>query len=224
VKIGLSKEELHHLRRVRRMVPGETCVAINGRGEEVSACLAEDGSLALQGSVRREPPAARGVALAPALTRTEGFEDAMERAIELGVTAIFPLLTTNTVVRLDERKKQARVERWQRLAVERLKQCERLHLPQIAAPQTLDQFLGGEDCREYRLILLAERAAALPPFRTVVDGMTDAVCLLTGPEGGWTSREILSVRAAMGVEASLGPAILRSETAVLAALATVLAS
>ncbi len=219
----LEKEEARHLARVRRAAPGDECVVINGKGEEVSAVLLEDGGLRVSGEVRHEPLPSRTLAVAPVMTRTDAFEDTLERCIELGVTAIHPLLSESSVVRLDAKKRAARVGRWRRLAIERLKQCERLHLPRIEEPLELSEFLSTGFSSGYHLVALVERDPDTPPLRNVLRGEETGVCLLTGPEGGWSSSELGLLREKACDAASLGDYILRSETALLAGVATVLA-
>ncbi len=222
-EIVLGKDEARHLSRVRRASPGDRCILVNGRGEEADATLLDGGVLRID-AVRRAAPPARALAVAPALTRTDAFEDALERCIELGVTAFHPLVTEHCVVRLDAGKRAARAERWRRLAIERLKQCERLHLPSIGEPCELGDFLESAPTASCRTIILAERETGAPRLRDLVAADSRDICLLVGPEGGWSAEERSLMRQKGCDSASLGDHILRSETALIVAVATVLAS
>jgi len=111
------------------------------------------------------------------------------------------------------------MERWQRIAVESLKQCERRWLPEVAPPVELEALLADLKTRDITPVVLLERAKDVPPLSGMRDKLASVgVCLLIGPEGGWSPEEAELLRKS-GTAASLGDAILRSETAALAALA-----
>lgn len=221
--IAIDRDEAHHLATVRRAGDGATVRVLNGRGVEAEGVLSAKNAVAVDRILRSEPRPAPPLELALALTRTDAFEDAIERAIELGATAFRAIESDHCVVRLDAKKAAARVERWQRMATERLKQCERLWLPDIHGPASLAEAVAAAKGPGVVPVLLAERAVA-PPLADIVRQSPDrGLCLLVGPEGGWSAEERDAALAAGAVAASMGAAILRSETAALAGLATVLA-
>jgi 16S rRNA (uracil1498-N3)-methyltransferase len=153
-----------------------------------------------------------------ALIKFERFEWAVEKATELGVTRVVPVQAQRSERGLDAGARK-RVERWRRIAQEASEQSRRLRPPQIDDPARLDGALA--DAAEYR-IWLDERPGAPALLKAFPAGSGVAVSLAVGPEGGWAEGEREQFRAAGWTGTSLGPAILRAETAVCAALAVVL--
>lgn len=221
--IVLAREEAHHLSTVRRTGEGARVRVLNGRGMEAEGSLVDGKAVEIAAIVRDEPRPQPGIELALALTRTDAFEDAIERGIELGMTAFRPLEAEHCVVRLDAKKAAARADRWHRMAIERLKQCERLWLPRIEAPAAPARAIAAISAEQCLPVFLSERSAAPPLLELAREHAGRSLCLLVGPEGGWSAGERDEAVAAGAVEASLGSAILRAETAALAGLATVLA-
>lgn len=222
--LRLPEEEERHVQQVLRARQGDRIEVLNGRGDRFAGeflCLAVPGARRAAGAVRivellerEEPPPLLAMALA--LTRTDAFEDALRRAVELGATALWPLASDNAVVELKGDRAQKRRERWTRIAVEALKQCERLHLPEVQEAIDVDQALGQCETRHIDPVALLERGDALPRLAALRTDRPTAI--FVGPEGGWSApeREHLRKRARC---ATLGPRILRAETAALAALA-----
>lgn len=221
--ILLSEEEGRHLGTVLRARVGFHVEVLDGAGGLAFGDVVEGGKHGWRIAIREvAPPHARRAApleVAPALTRTDAFDDSLHRAIELGITAFRPILAERTVVELDEKKEARRMERWQRIAVESLKQCERRWLPEVASPVELAALLEELHSRDVTPVVLLERAKDIPPLSGMRDKLAGrGVCLLIGPEGGWSPEEVELLRKS-GTTASLGDAILRAETAALAALA-----
>ena len=154
---------------------------------------------------RGEPPAPLTLGLG--VLHTQAFDWAVEKATELGVTAIVPVLTARVQGRLHE----ARVERWQRLAEAAVAQCGRSRSPRVEKPETLATFLG----RRSGLKLLADPDGVGP--RSWGEG-AQGIAVLVGPEGGLVEDEVAAVAAAGFERVGLGPRTLRAETAVVAAL------
>ena len=175
-------------------------------------CKGALGPLALQ-------PETISITLCAALIKFDHFEWMIEKATELGVTEIIPVIATRTEHGLD-RAAQKRVERWRRIAMEASQQSRRDRLPQIADAVPLRKALDLS--AQYRLALDESRSgppllSALPQYKR--RGATVAV--LVGPEGGWTSEECALFAPADWKPVSLGPLILRAETAAMSALAVV---
>lgn len=222
-RLTLAPEEATHLAKVRRLRDGEEAFVLDGRGTEARALAvdARRGVLEVGDIVRREESPGPALELGLALTRTGAFEDVLARAVELGITAFRPIETEHAVVRLDERKAAARHERWRRLAIERLKQCERLWLPEFHEPLPLAPLLEALSAAAVVPVGLVERAGPdVPPLGGLARSLGAApACLLVGPEGGWTAAEAALLAAPPCRPATLGSAILRAETAALAAVA-----
>lgn len=151
------------------------------------------------------------VVLAVGVLHTAAFDWLVEKATELGATAIVPLLTE----RVQGRRHDARIERWQRIAEAAVAQCGRSRAPQVAEPQRFAAFVSAAS----GLRLVAERDA--PPLASVLEIGGAGMTVLVGPEGGLTDRETAAVHAAGFLGLPLGPRTLRAETAAIAALAVV---
>jgi 16S rRNA (uracil1498-N3)-methyltransferase len=200
----------HHA-RVARVAPGDPVEVLDLAGAvgigtlarwDGKACVVEVANLERG---RGEPPAP--LVLGLAALHTQAFDWAVEKATELGATAVVPVLAA----RVQGGRHAARVERWQRLADAAVAQCGRSRPPAVAEPQPLDEFLA----RACGVRLVGEPGAPVPAaFAPVAGGIT----VLVGPEGGLTDEELEAIRTAGFVGLPLGPRILRAETAAVAAL------
>jgi 16S rRNA (uracil1498-N3)-methyltransferase len=219
-ELRLERGDDHHLRHVLRLKPGDRFVASDGAGREALAELLATGFRLVE---ERSPAAEPGcqVWLLLALARGERFERTLEKATELGVARLTPLLTEHGVVRDpgDNRR-----ERWQRLVREAAALAGRARLPHVDAPWSLDRALSEVDSAT-RLIF-SQGEASWPGWSGSSPdppGKLGSVALLIGPEGGFSPGELEQARAAGWQAAGLGPRNLRVETAATAALALVLA-
>jgi 16S rRNA (uracil1498-N3)-methyltransferase len=166
-----------------------------------------------------EPPVR--MILCAAIVKFDHFEWMIEKATELGVAAIIPMVSVRTERGLDKAAPK-RLERWRRIGLEASQQSRRAHLPEIAEPAAWEDVLAT--AATYRYALDENSAQPLPATFPVERRADDSVALLIGPEGGWTPEERSEFTAAGWAPVSLGPSILRAETAALAALAIVSAS
>jgi 16S rRNA (uracil1498-N3)-methyltransferase len=153
------------------------------------------------------------------LVKFDRFEWIVEKATELGVTEIVPIEATRSERGL-EKAATKRLQRWRRIALEASQQSRRAHLPEISESAPLAEALAR--AATYRYVLdetpgSAPLFQALPAVRTA----QDTVAILTGPEGGWTDEERAAFTTAGWTPVSMGPLILRAETAVISALAVV---
>lgn len=159
------------------------------------------------------------ITLAAALIKFDHFEWMIEKATELGVARIVPIVA----IRSEKGLAQAAVkrsERWRRIGLEAAQQSRRTYLPEISEPVAFDKVLALQGA--YRYVFDEDPTA--PPLFTLLPATrrdTDGVVLLIGPEGGWTDPERSAFTAANWTRASLGPTILRAETAAIAALAVI---
>jgi 16S rRNA (uracil1498-N3)-methyltransferase len=231
--IHLSREESHHLARVLRLRAGDVAFAFDGCGREyrcrVKGTDAHRAELeiieALSDTV--EPPVA--LTLAQALAKGEKFDLIVQKATELGVRAIAPLITENADVRLNDERAEKRAERWRRIALEALKQSGGRRLVEIRQPAALTDFIASlnepstiepplaED-EQTALLVFSERGGV-----TIGEALGDIhhirrVIALVGPEGGWSDDELERLRSRGAAFITLGPRILRTETAALVAL------
>jgi 16S rRNA (uracil1498-N3)-methyltransferase len=211
-----------HLLRVLRLRPGAALTLFNGRGGEYAAELLAAGAgratvrIGAHSAVERESPLR--VTLLQGIARGERMDLIVQKATELGVTAIMPLSCEYSVVRLAGEARARRQERWQGVATSACEQCGRNrppHVHDIIELETACEAVsaGGE---ELRLMLVPEAGVALASL--VSRGLRRAA-LLVGPEGGLSEREQLRAQRAGFQACALGPRILRTETAPLGALA-----
>lgn len=216
-------EEAHHALRVLRMRAGEECEVFNGFGQGVRARISYASGSHMQLDVLEElpplPPVA-GITLAFAIPKGPLVELIVQKAVELGVQRIIPLISERTIVRLSPQEAEAKAEKWRRTVLEACKQCGVRDLPVLEAPQPYAAFLQRGDMPTLRV-----QCAIVPqakPLRQVLEAARAAgqqqIVLLIGPEGDFSPAEYAAAEAAGYEPTSLGPIILRVETAVFLAV------
>lgn len=161
------------------------------------------------------------ITLAPSLLKADKTEFVVQKAAELGANEIVPLITQNTVVRHDEKKAAAKHARLVRIAEEAAKQCGRGVIPDVSAAKSLDEFLAAAKSSGAAVLFFYENAASVPLRERLQKINAAHVAVVVGPEGGFTKDEAERAKRAGCVVTSLGPRILRAETAALAALSIV---
>jgi 16S rRNA (uracil1498-N3)-methyltransferase len=217
----IAGEEARHLTRVLRVEAGQRYEISDNREvylAEIETARKESVVFRTLEKLPAPPPSAR-IELCAALIKFDRFEWIVEKATELGVAEIVPVEATRSDRGL-EKAAGKRVERWRRIALEASQQSRRAVLPEIAEPVPLAQVMAHAGTYRYAL---DENPGAVPLLNTLPAARTvqDTIAILTGPEGGWTEEERASFTAAGWTPVSLGPLILRAETAVIAALAVI---
>ncbi len=213
--IALEAEQAHYLRQVMRRSPGDGVRLFNGRDGEWRGRLLELGRreaiLALEERLRPQVPV-RPLSLLFAPVKRAGTELIVQKATELGASRLQPVITRRT------ERAGLRPERLALIAREAAEQCERLDVPALEEAESLEAALA--DWPAARSLLFCDERAGAPALLDVVAGLAPPAGLLIGPEGGFDPAEHEMLHARPGVLAvSLGPRILRAETAALAALA-----
>lgn len=220
--VTLPQAAYHHLVVVLRRIRGDTVTLFNGRGGEYRVALETVGKRSVVARVLEHHDVAResplSVTLAQAVSKGERMDFTIQKAVELGIAEIQPLVTDRVVVRLNEERWQRKQEHWQSVAVSACEQCGRTRVPRIAPVMDLRDWLSAAPAGALRLVL-APGAAALAPRRTP----GQPVVLLVGPEGGLSEMELKLADLAGFSAMALGPRVLRTETAGMVAL-TVLQS
>ena len=216
-EVALPDELAHHALRVLRLRDGESVILFDGEGGEVDAQLVVRGkaAFALLGERRasdRESPLQ--VVLVQALAAGDKMDWVVQKAVELGAHAVQPVQAERSVLRLAGERADKRVAHWQQVAVAACEQCGRNRVPEIRPLQALALWLGAH--RDALNYVLAPGGAA--GFADEPEPK-DVVHLLVGPEGGWSEVEIAAFDAAGCRPVRLGPRVLRTETAGLAAVA-----
>jgi 16S rRNA (uracil1498-N3)-methyltransferase len=216
--VELPRPIAEHLVRVLRARPGDEFVLFGGDGRECSATLLEVRGLRVTATigaariVDRESPLA--ITLYQCVARGDRMDFIVQKATELGVARIVPVLSQRSVVRLDAAQARSKAEHWQAVAVSACEQCGRNRVPGVEAPRALLPVLGELGAGGVRLLLDAEGSESSAPPRPA-DG---AVAVAIGPEGGFTAEEREAFAVCRFLPVRLGPRILRTETAALAAL------
>jgi 16S rRNA (uracil1498-N3)-methyltransferase len=218
----LPEPAVHHAARVLRLAIGDAVTVFNGAGGESAArivSMSKDHVAVRLGPWRaHEVEPVVPVALLQGLSARERMDFTLQKAVELGVAEIFPVETRRSVMRLAHERAARRVEHWQNLVVAACEQCGRNRVPVVHPVSTLSDWLGAhpQPSSEQRLILsplATTRLRDLPaPQRLLI---------LAGPEGGFAPDEVDMARACGFTPVRLGPRVLRTETAALAALAAV---
>jgi 16S rRNA (uracil1498-N3)-methyltransferase len=215
----LPPEQSHHVARVLRLTAGDAVVAFDGRGNEYDAVIERVSKSAVtlrMGDAKpmdRESPLQ--VTLAQGISSGERMDYTVQKAVELGVYAIQPVVTERSVVRLGSERAAKRVVHWRSIAIAACEQCGRNRVPEIHPVASLAAWLGTPEPHTTRLTLAPDASVRL----VEMDRVAQPLILLVGPEGGLAPRERADAIAAGFTAARLGPRVLRTETAALAALA-----
>jgi 16S rRNA (uracil1498-N3)-methyltransferase len=209
----------HHAVRVLRLKEGDALLLFDGEGGECAARLIRiDGSTVLarigeRRSVERESPLA--VTLVQGLAAADRMDYAIQKAVELGVAAIVPVMAARSVARVEGERARRRAEHWRQIVVAACEQCGRNRLPAIHAPCDFSKWLRAPSTAVSRLLLAPDAGRSLGEL----DRPDGAIELLVGPEGGFTPDESAAAVAAGFHLVRLGPRILRTETVASTALA-----
>ncbi len=210
-----------------RLEPPARVVVFDGEGTEITAEITELGKSAVflkQVLTSRSPSLPYRLILAQALPKGKQMDLIVQKATELGVSTIIPLLSERTVVQVDSAEEEHKVVRWKQIAIEAAKQCGQNWLPEVCRPVRPKAFFGDPepcdvafvgslqaDARDFR--------AAFDEYRERNDGKSPAsAMMLIGPEGDFTPAELALARSAGCIPVSLGPIVLRTETAAIYSL------
>ncbi len=213
------------LATVLRLAPGQTIIAINGDGREVLVELQSVTSRSATGRVVDQRPCAgdpaRDLILFQCSLKQDKFEWVLQKGTELGVTRFVPVVSERSVVR-PAAALQKKYERWQAVIREAVEQCGRSRLPLLAPPIEWPALVLPQGCHGFVAWEAADGApdlaAAVAALPLAGDMTRPCIALLIGPEGGLTAEEVASATAGGWQVVSLGPRILRAETAALAAV------
>lgn len=218
--VGLPEQAGLHLTRVLRLEPGTSITLFDGNGGEYAGTLERDGKnwwakVGAHDPVERESPL--DITLLQGVARGERMDLIVQKATELGVARIVTVLAERSVVKVDEKQRDRKREHWQAVAVAACEQCGRNRVPAVSEPRGLGDAIAALPANAARFLLAADGAETLPAFAARTRGQP--VVLLIGPEGGIADNERQYASANGFVTCRLGPRILRTETAGLAALA-----
>src|SRR3954468_9115654 len=217
----LTGGEAHHCRNVLRLEHGDKVVAFDGRGREVTAEITDVSGNEI--SLRklheaRTPPLRCQITLAQAVPKGKNMDLIVQKAVEIGAAEIAPILSDRTVVRLDEESAASKQEKWQSVAIEAAKQCGQNWLPQVHRPQTMAQFF--QQGRRFVLQLIGSLQSDARHLKEILAEISAEhgdrpgnVLMVVGPEGDFTPAELSLARSHGCRPITLGPIVLRVETA-----------
>jgi len=222
-EVRLAPEAAHHAARVLRLAVGEPVTLFDGHGGEFEARITRmnRGEVTIKTgahlAVEREAPL--DILLAQGLSSGDRMDLTLQKSVELGVTAIQPVTTERSVVKLKDERAARRAEHWQNLVIAACEQCGRNRVPSVAPLLDFGEWLGqlGQPHDELRLMLSPHAAVSLRELAPA----RGRVILLAGPEGGLAPGEVQSAQSRGFAPVRLGPRVLRTETAALAALAAI---
>ena len=217
-RVTLKGSAANHVSRVLRLRVGQALTLFNGQGGEHAASIDKSRGGEVTVAVGEHRPIEREspfpLTLAQGVSRGERMDLVVQKATELGVARLVPVLTERSIVRFDEEQSDRKSHHWRAIAIAACEQCGRNRLPEVALPARLREFLhqpAGDSVRLLLSPLARQRIGDVPrPAR--------GVTVLIGPEGGLSDAEQEDALSAGFIAVNLGPRVLRTETAAIAAL------
>jgi 16S rRNA (uracil1498-N3)-methyltransferase len=219
--LGLRDSEAHHARDVLRMRRGDRAVLFDGEGREITAEIVD----VAKGEVRlrklheaQTPPLRCRITIGQAIPKGKNMELIVQKAVEIGAAEIAPLISERTIVDLDKKEAEQKGAKWQQIAVEAAKQCGQNWLPQVQTPRKLKDFFSHAGDFDLRLIgsLQPDAIHLKKILGDYVEQHRDrprSVLMMVGPEGDFTPAEQALAKSHGCRPITLGPVILRVETA-----------
>ena len=217
-RIDLPEDAANHLVRVLRMQAGDACVLFNGDGQDYAATLLAANKRGVEvevgASTEVDNESPLRIALVQGIARGEKMDWILQKATELGVASVLPVQSDRSEVKLDAERAVKRLAHWRSVVVSACEQSGRARVPEVEAAQPLAN-VGTRLASTHRYLLDPEAKDAIATMPAI-----DGDCVLAvGPEGGWSERDRAVLEAAGFKGLRLGPRILRTETAGIAAIA-----
>ena len=217
----LAGREAHHAARVMRVRRGERIAVLDGAGHEFLCDVQDVGRDKVKLAVREKrfiPQAPCRLTLLQAVPKGKLMEAIIQKATELGVYRIVPLLSERVVAQLDEDEAAGKAEKWQLTAIEAIKQCGASWLPRVESPLRPKDFLERQMKFELSLVASLQSDSQHPrkyfqSFCSCRGRLPESVCVWVGPEGDFTLAELDAIKAGGALPITLGRLVLRSETA-----------
>ena len=225
----LEEREAHHALHVLRVQPGERVTVLDGAGRECLCEVQERARDQVQLAIiekRFVPPLPYRITLLQGLPKGKLIESIIQKATELGATRIVPLLSARVVAHLDLKESQSRERKWQRVAIEAIKQSGSAWLPRVDSPLTPAQFLARGETFELPLIGSLHADSKHPreyfdAFQRDHRRPPASIGIWIGPEGDFTPEELGSIQSAGALPITLGRQVLRTETAAIYCLSII---
>jgi 16S rRNA (uracil1498-N3)-methyltransferase len=215
---ALDDNAAQHVGRVLRMQPGQELLLFNGDGQDFPATITSAGKKQVE--VQLGSPTANTtespleIVLGQTLSKGDRMDYAVQKAVEMGVTRIVPLTTERCEIRLKGDREDKRLRHWQSVAISAAEQCGRARVPKILPVMTVNEWFERTGDCDLRLVLHHRTEQSLTALNKPA-----RIALLIGPEGGLSGDEIAAAEHAGFLPVALGPRVLRTETAPVAAMA-----
>lgn len=220
--ITITGSDVNHIKHVLRMKPGEKIRISNQKGCDYFCVISELADAFVQADILNETASSTELSsriyLFQGIPKGDRMETVIEKAVELGVYEIIPVAMQYCVVKLEEKKKAARIERWQKIAEAAAKQSKRSRIPAVHPVMDFDEAINYASGCKVRL-LPYENASRMQSAKKAISSIQpgDSISVMIGPEGGFSADEIQKAQKAMQL-ISLGRRILRTDTAGIAAM------
>lgn len=214
--LELPDNAARHVAQVLRMRPGQALTLFNGHGGEYAAELREAAKRKVLVEMGAFDPVEREsrlqVHLAQCVSKGDRMDWAIQKAVELGVSRIIPVLSERSVVKLNDERWQKKLDHWRGVIIGACEQSGRTRLPELLPTCALSDYLSDESA-DHRWVLAPDAQASLPST-----GVPTSIAVLIGPEGGLSERDLREAETAGFQRLHLGPRVLRTETAAAAIL------
>lgn len=228
-QVRITGENLKHLKNVLRIQPGEDVFVSDGNGRDVIACVCTIGDDEIIADIIREYAGDAElpceIVLYQALPKADKMEYIIQKCVELGAARIVPVETSRCIVRLDEKNKLKKIERWQKIASGAAEQSQRSRIPEIDHVMSWKEALSDAQKLTERVVPYEHKTGAEELkmlLRRAGELKTDSIGIFIGPEGGFTEQEIDEAAAAGVQPITLGHRILRTETAGMALISAIM--
>lgn len=220
--VALKGSELRHIKKALRLKPGSRIGLVDGQGFEYEAVIHQFLTDRVELEItdkrlgKKESPVQ--ISVAQALLKDKKMDRLLRHLCELGIAQWIPFMCDRSVPVPGKKRLSARLERWQKIVLESVKQCQRARLPQINGIKTFEDLLNSGSIYNLKIVFFENENTSLNALvPTAEQPPPKNILLIIGPEGGFTEREIDMARAAGYLIAGLGPRILRAETATISA-------
>ncbi len=223
--VSITGSEAHHIKNVLRLKPGDGVKLFDGTGFEYEAVIVslsgKSVAVEIKGRARAAAPCGAHLIVAQAFLKEKKMDDLVRRLCELGMAQWVPFFSSRSIARPDAKRLAGRVQRWQRIATEAVKQCRRIDTPRIENALSFEETLAFGNRCDLKIVFWEGGSDPLKRDLSPPDKPLKKILLMLGPEGGFTEQEIGQLRDNGFVTAGLGPRILRAETATVAAVTLV---
>ncbi len=219
-EFSFREEQFHYLVNVLRMKVGERLVIVTVDqlqylGEIVE--ITDEVRVRVVEALQKSSESPLSINLVQGIAKGDKMDYIIQKATELGVHRIIPLLSQYTVVQLKGEKKEKKQERWQKIALAAAQQAQRVKVPEVRIVSSLQEVLEGMSFEDMGIIFYEKESKGLKEVLNL--SPSGEVYVFIGPEGGWHEKEVEMLKRAGAISAGLGNRILRTETAALTALA-----